>query len=94
MSKAPNNFTSQITKKYYAKTSCKVSKDLDLSNLSDEVIKKSFLSIDTSKASGTDQIPVKCLTDGAEVMPLPLRNIINLSIKLSIFPEEGKIAKS
>ena len=31
--------------------------------------------------------------DGAEVMALPLRNMINLSIKLSTFPEECKIAK-
>ena len=40
-----------------------------------------------------DQIPAKCLRDGAEVLALSLRNIINLLIKLSIFPEECKIAK-
>ena len=40
-----------------------------------------------------DQIPAKFLRDGAEVLALPLRNIINLSIKLSTFPEECKIAK-
>ena len=31
--------------------------------------------------------------DGAEVLALPLRNIINVSIKLSTFPEKCKIAK-
>ena len=40
-----------------------------------------------------DQIPAKFLRDGAEVLALPLRNIINLSIKLSTFAEECKIAK-
>ena len=40
-----------------------------------------------------DQIPAKFLRDGAEVLALPLGSIINLSIKLSTFPEECKIAK-
>ena len=33
------------------------------------------------------------MSDGTEVLALPLVNIINLSIKLSTFPEEWKIAK-
>ena len=41
-----------------------------------------------------DQIPATFLRDGAEVLALPLRNIINLSIKESTFPEEYTIAKS
>ena len=40
-----------------------------------------------------DQIPAKFLRDGAKVLALPLVNIINLSIKLSTFPEECEIAK-
>ena len=40
-----------------------------------------------------DQIPTKFLRDGAEVLALPLGNIINLSLKLSTFPEECKIVK-
>ena len=40
-----------------------------------------------------DQIPAKFLRDGAEVLAFPLRNIINLLIKLSTFPEVCKIAK-
>ena len=39
------------------------------------------------------QIPAKFLRDGAEVLAFPLRNIINLSINLSTFTEERKIAK-
>ena len=91
--RAPNKFTSQTTKNYYAKTSCNVSNDFEFSNVSEEDVKKILLSLDTSKVAGMDQITTKFLRDGAEVLALPLRNIINLSIKLSTFPEECKIAK-
>ena len=53
-----------------------------------------LLSLDISKAAEMDQIPAKFLREGAEVLALPLGNIINLSIKLSTFlPENCKIAK-
>ena len=91
--RAPNKFTSQATKNYYAKTSSNVSNDFEFSNVSREDVKKILLSLDTSKAAGMDQIPAKFLWDDAEVLALPLENIINLSIKLSIFPEKCKIAK-
>ena len=39
-----------------------------------------------------DQISSKFLRDGTEVLALPLRNIISLSIKLSTFPGKFKIA--
>ena len=91
--RAPNKFTSQTTKSYYAKTSSNVSNDFEFSNVFEEDVKKILLSLDTSKAAGIDQIPVKFLRDGAEVLALPLGNIINLSMKLSTFPEECKIAK-
>ena len=57
------------------------------------LLKNILLGFNTSKAAGMDQIPAKCLTGGAGVLALPLRNIINLSIKLSTFPEECKIVK-
>ena len=64
-----------------------------MSDISEEVIKKILLSLDTSKAAGMNQISAKFLWDSAEVLALPLRNIINLSIKLSTFPEECKTSK-
>ena len=51
--------------------------------MSEEVIKKIWFSIDTSKAVGISQILAK-LSDGLAVL---LSNISNLSIKLSPFPE-------
>ena len=64
-----------------------------MTNVSDEVIKKILLTLDTSKAAGIGQIPAKFLRYGPEVMALPLRNKINFSIKLSTFPEERRTAK-
>ena len=90
---ALNKFTDQTTKNYYVKTSRNVSNDFEFPNVSEEGIKKILLSIDTSKAAGMDQIPAKFLRDSAEVLALPLRNIINLSIKESTYPEEYTIAK-
>ena len=75
-------------KSYYAQTSCNVFNDL-----SEEDVQKIFLSLSTSKVSGMDQIPAKFLRVDAEVLALPLGNIINLLITLSTFPEECKIAK-
>ena len=63
--RAPSKFTSQTTKSYYAKTSCNVSNDFEFSNVSEEVIKKILLNLDTTKAAGIDQVPSKCLKDGA-----------------------------
>ena len=40
-----------------------------------------------------DQIPATFLRDGAVVLALLMRNIINLSVKLSTFPEECKIVE-
>ena len=90
--RTPKRFTGQTTKNYYAKTSCNVSNDFEFSKVSEEDVKKTLLSLDTGKATGIDQIPAKFLRDSAEVLALPL-GIINLSIKLSTFPEECKIAK-
>ena len=92
MPRAPNKFTGQTTKNYYVKTSRNVSNDSEYSNVSEQDVKKTLLSLDTGKATGIDQIPAKFLRESAEVLALPL-GIINLSIKLSIFPEECKIAK-
>ena len=74
--KVPNKFAGQTTKKYYDKTSCSVSNDFKLSNVSEEVIKNTLLSLNTSKTAG-NRIPEKILRGSPEVLALPLRNIIN-----------------
>ena len=49
--------------------------------------------LDVSKARGMDEISPKFLKDGADVLAKPICDIINLSIKLSTFPDKCKIAK-
>ena len=46
-----------------------------------------------NKVAGIDQIPVKLLKEAADVLAYPLSKIINLSVKLSVLPEESKVAK-
>ena len=70
-----------------------MSTEFELSNVFEEVIKKILLSLDTSKAARIEQISAKSRKDSVEVLALPLRNIINLFIKFSTFPEERKTAK-
>ena len=91
--RAPNKFTSQTTKNYDAKTLCNEFNDFEFSNVSEEYAKKILLNLDSSKATGMDQIPATFLRDGAEILAFSLGNIIHLSKKLSTFPGECKIAK-
>ena len=91
--KAANKCTSQTTKNCFVKTWCNASNDFEMSSISKQVIKKFLLNITASKDAGIDHIPAKFLKDGAEVLALPLRYIINWSIKLSNFPEECKVVK-
>ena len=52
-----------------------------------------MLNLDTSKAAEMDQFLAKLQRGCAELRALPLKNIINLSTKLSTLPEECKIVK-
>ena len=72
-----------------------LTRDLSKKNYqtSEEVIKKILPRLSTSKAAGVDHIPAKFLKDSAKVLALLMWNIINLSIKISTFPEESKIVK-
>ena len=49
--------------------------------------------IDPSTAVGLDNLGGRFLKDGATELSLPVAQVINLSIKSSVFPEQCKIAK-
>ena len=59
----------------------------------EETIKKLLCCFDVSKAPGMDEISPRFLKDSAEVLANHISDIINLSIKLSTFPQRCKIAK-
>ena len=68
-------------------------KNFDLCNATLETIKKILTCQDASRAPSLDGISSKFLKDGAEVLALPLCNLVNLSRKQSLLPDQGKIAK-
>ena len=61
--------------------------------ITEETNKKLLCCLDVSKATGMDEMSPRFLKDGAQVLARPICNIINLSIKLSTFPDKCKIAK-
>ena len=50
-------------------------------------------SCNVNKAAGIDNISGRFLKDGADVLGIPITQICNLSIKLSHFPKDCKVAK-
>ena len=56
-------------------------------------VHKVLKNLDVIKASGRDQISVKCFKDNVPVIAVHLANIINLPTKLDTFPSKCKIAK-
>ena len=65
----------------------------ELLYITEDITKKLLYCLDVSKAPGIDEIPSRFLKDGAEILAKPISDIINLSIKLSTFPDKYKIAK-
>ena len=89
---ALNKFNNNSTKHYYMNIA-KSCHNFELCNATLETIKKILACLDASKAPGLDGIFSKFLKDGAEVLALPLCNLVNLSIKQSLLPDQCKIAK-
>ena len=68
-----------------------IKKYFQLLNISEDVVEKFLPCINTSKVTGLDQISAKFLKKAAYVLAYPFAK--NLSVKLSVFLEEYKIAK-
>ena len=54
---------------------------------------KLLKNIEVNKAAGMDNISRRFLKDGADILAIPVTQICNLSIKLSHFPNNCKLAK-
>ena len=50
-------------------------------------------SCNVNKAAGIDNVSGRFLKDGADVLGIPITQICNLSIRLSHFPKDCKVAK-
>ena len=89
---ALNKFNNNLTKQYQENID-KNCQSFELCNTTLETIKKILVCLDASKAPGLGRISLNFLKDGTEVLALPLCNLVNLSIKQSLFPDQCKIAK-
>ena len=49
--------------------------------------------INPTKSAGLDKLTGKFLRDGASVLAAPISDLCNLSISLSVFPDDCKITK-
>ena len=80
---ALNKFFNNSTKQDYMNI-LKSRHNFELCNTTLETIKKILACLDSTKAHGLDRISSKYLKDGAEVLALPLCNLVNLSTMVSI----------
>ena len=90
--KPPLKFNTDKTMMFYKKLKPNLEK-FKLICITEETIKKLLCCLDVSEAPEMDEISPKLLKDGAEVLPKPICDIINLSIKLSTFLGKCKISK-
>ena len=69
------------------------SSDAKLLNLSEDVVKKVFLCLDTNTAPGTENILARYFKECQKVLTLLLKNKKNSSIKPSSFSKKSKITQ-
>ena len=81
-----------LTKQYYMNIE-KSCYNFELCNAALETIKKILACLDSPNVPALNEICSTFLKDGPEVLALPLCNLVNLSIKESLFTDQIKIAK-
>ena len=89
---APKIFNNVSTKLYYQQFDV-VSENFSFSECNCEQIEKIIQSFNIAKAAGIDNLNCRFLKDSAKILSNPLKQICNLSLRLSCFPTDCKIAK-
>ena len=89
---APNSFGIDTVKQYY-RTKGLQNKKFTFTQVTTDAVQDYLQNININKAAGIDNLPGKFLKEGASILAAPITSIINLSIKLSLFPENCKTAK-
>ena len=88
----PNKFGKETVKTYYQRLNLG-RKAFSLQGTTTSAVQKLLEDINTSKSAGLDNLTGKFLRDGASVLAAPISDLCNLSISLSVFPDDCKIAK-
>ena len=89
---ASNIFTDTSTTKFYEGYNI-IPNSFNFYEINESYIYKQLIAINSHKAAGIDNISGRFLKDGSKVLALPISQICNLSIKLSTFPKDCKVAK-
>ena len=88
----PNKFGIETVKTYYQRLNLG-RKTFSVKATSTSVVQQLLEDINPSKSAGLDNLTGKFLRDGASVLAAPISDLCNLSISLSTFPDDSKIAK-
>ena len=85
-------FGTNSVKEYYRHLNLE-NNNFNFTQTTEEMVLALLQKIDPSKAVGLDNLGGKVLKDGAPELSLTDTQLIKLSIKSSVFPEQCKIAK-
>ena len=88
----PNKFGTGTVREYYKNLNLE-GKSFAFEPTSHAVVLKPLEDLNPSKSAGLDNIAGKFLKEGASILASPLTDLCNLSISLSSFPDECKVAK-
>ena len=88
----PNKYGKDAVKKYYKNLNL-VGKSFSFEPVAHTSVLKLLQQLNPHKSAGIDNLTGKFLKEGAPVLASPITNLINLSITLSSFPDDCKIAK-
>ena len=88
----PNKYGKDAVKKYYENLNL-VGKSFSFEPVAHTSVLKLLQQLNPHKSAGIDNLTGKFLKEGAPVLASPITNLINLSISLSSFPDDCKIAK-
>ena len=90
---ASKKFDIEAVKDYYNDMFDLSHNKLNFQTVQPNTISNLLKSCNVNKAAGIDNVSGKFLKDGADVLGIPITQICNLSIKLSHFPKDCKVAK-
>ena len=88
----PNKYGKDTVKKYYEKLNL-AGKNVFFESVAHTSVLTLLQQLNPSKSAGIDNLTGKFLKEGASVLASPITDLINLSISLSSFPDDCKIAK-
>ena len=88
----PNKYGKTAVNNYYKKLNLR-GKNFSFAPVAPATILKLLKQLNPAKSAGIDNLTGKFLKEGAPVLASPITDLVNLSMSLSLFPDDCKIAK-